>query len=100
LCFDHHTAFDASNSQDKNYTAKEIEIARNRLYERVASRNGRLSIDLKFRPDGFTLSYEPKQVSPAQLKAVVAAMSDYYEKLGGGGLILDQDGTRKEDSDA
>jgi hypothetical protein len=34
------------------------------------------------------------------LKAAVAAMSEYYEKLGGSGLVLDPGATRKDETDA
>lgn len=98
LCFEHHSAFDSTNSQHKNYTIKEIELAQKQLFERVASRNGRSSMDFKYGPDGFTLFYDPK-VLPEQLKAVVEAMSENYERLGGRGFILDQD-TGKDDTDA
>lgn len=37
LCFDHHSLFDSSTSQHKNYQAKEVKHHRDRLYTAIAT---------------------------------------------------------------
>src|SRR5271157_681818 len=35
MCLDHHTQFDSTTSQHKNYTVPEVKAARSRLYEAI-----------------------------------------------------------------
>jgi hypothetical protein len=41
LCFDHHTIYDSTTRQHKNYTITEVKRYRRRLYEEVLRRQGR-----------------------------------------------------------
>src|SRR5690348_1642818 len=36
LCIDHHSVFDSTTSQHKNYTIAEVKAARSRLYDAIA----------------------------------------------------------------
>ena len=51
LCLDHHAEYDSKTSQRKNYTAREVKLARAKLYSAVAKRitcEWSLVLDAKF----------------------------------------------------
>jgi hypothetical protein len=93
LCMEHHSLFDSTTSQHKNYTIQEVKQARERLYDRISSSDVRLSIDFAPLAEGFRITFDPR-ISPAQLKAVLETLARSYRQCGGIGLPIrfDRDG--------
>jgi hypothetical protein len=56
LCMEHHTTFDSTTSQHKNYTIDEIKTARNRMYKLIAEKE----FDLLRAPQGPYASSDPQ----------------------------------------
>ncbi len=73
LCLEHHTLYDSTTSQHKNYTIAEAKAARNRLYDLVES-GGHVISNLQQQAAGI----ETDRKTLAEIQAAMSKVPDYF----------------------